>query len=1181
MLQSASPRIVGTLSQVIYASHSSGLKSAALSRGAGEEANSEYGDLRRKRSRPVLADNFTPPIGQTGNETDPDQESKLLRYRGYLGIDVKVLNSDLATLRKGSNVSAHMVDFLLHRSHTVAHEAFQWRSTEVLVFPCAFTRGLLAIDEQGSPVNVEHHLQRLHSQVTTLSLAQIWASSLILLPAQFGGQYVLLAVTNACLAISRSDPARSIHDVLPGHSKPDREPFAILFLSSTSVLEARSLERIKYLIVQYLQLLWKWECGADLEFVDWVDVECPVQDVIEEGGLHVVHHAEVLMKPGVADRLRQAYQRKSTLYTPSSSLGFRTSTAVKMSSESNPNPPTEETVAHPPAIDREPPAHGSSLPQPSHKSKRKGRHKSHSRSSSSDEKSDSSSSTSGISAEKLQRVKKQQKKLKRQLELLSTLLAKTEGALEGDGSISDSTDEDTRKKRKKTKHVKESDVPSSRPLTNQNTGTLTSDPTSSAIGPHESREEHVRSLPKPPTHTAGESGQVTNHHFAPESGDPAPGARTISTSLHIPNPTQQHQTATSASRADPNHESRPLRTPSDTLPSNATPRVEPTTTTHPAVRINDDVDLPELPPVQPEPTFQQQRPALSSLPINEDLLFNEADLPEEDLESYGTPVSVPPADGCFASVHYPDRDTPLRMPTGTITKQAYSFRYQGLSDEARASKIWAIQQRSEACPATFQNVLKSSAKGNFDAQFPDLHPDYIKVRDAEMEKLYLDKTCNTISAAYHQLRSKLKLTGKVESMDKMIIKWLSEPSQPPRPHDLWARSQLNRSDATDSPGPSPVLTQFAKDWQVKKAASLEQLGPEEWEAKRLAIEQEFRKKAFENLVEAERNIWIRQAKAEEKPVDKMTALIRGLPFVTHVVKRFADLAEVPMAILLGAPDPTQPGGLAVYHDTFVGPAPAHVEDFWSGPNQLGTRQIIPEWRRYVADVFQKSQDAIRAEPQTFPDFSGPETASERLPSAATTRVVDLNGIRFIVTPPPLNWCLRTPEREEIIKNLRVAFAESWSKYPAASDFILHTDESSLLSLLYVLPEEAFGRGRVDFAVMRNRTSEFALFEHLPLSQKKMGVGPDGLLTLVDAQEETRCLPGDPKAMDPQVLEAWYNMFTDDSIPEESRFRWTDGKRAPAPQGEQIPGSIEANALNATRRKPKTSKSDTEDLETES
>lgn len=324
-------------------------------------------------------------------------------------------------------------------------------------------------------------------------------------------------------------------------------------------------------------------------------------------------------------------------------------------------------------------------------------------------------------------------------------------------------------------------------------------------------------------------------------------------------------------------------------------------------------------------------------------------------------------------MHYPSCSIPLKMPTGTITKDAYRIRYNGgclsvylrndnssahfpfhpfhlgMSEDEILFKIWGIQQRSEACPAVFQHALKSSAKGNFDVQvhwwltpvlqryhllgedrqarsrylrgsvlpdmfkvFPDLHPDYIKVRDAEMEKAYLDKTCNTISAAYHQLRTKLKVPGKLEVVDKEVIKWLSEPSQPPRPHDLWARSQLDHDKATNPDQRQSGPTQFAKDWKEKKAEYREELGSEKWEANRLSLEQDFRKKAFDNLSDDEQKIWIRQASAESKPVDKMTAFVRGLPFVTHVVKRFTELAQVPMAILLGAPDPQEPGKLLIY-----------------------------------------------------------------------------------------------------------------------------------------------------------------------------------------------------------------------------------------------------------------------------
>lgn len=56
---------------------------------------------------------------------------------------------------------------------------------------------------------------------------------------------------------------------------------------------------------------------------------------------------------------------------------------------------------------------------------------------------------------------------------------------------------------------------------------------------------------------------------------------------------------------------------------------------------------------------------------------------------------------------------------------------------------------------------------------------------------------------------------------------------------------------------------------------------------------------------------------------------------------------------MSQPTGGQDAALIHFHsDTFGGPAPAHIEDFWSGPKQLGTRQILPEWRRFVADAFE-------------------------------------------------------------------------------------------------------------------------------------------------------------------------------------------------------------------------------------
>ncbi|KAG8915273.1 hypothetical protein FRC00_005983 [Tulasnella sp. 408] len=587
-------------------------------------------------------------------------------------------------------------------------------------------------------------------------------------------------------------------------------------------------------------------------------------------------------------------------------------------------------------------------------------------------------------------------------------------------------------------------------------------------------------------------------------------------------------------------------------------------------RLQPDVQLPgETASPQNLPDLPGSSHHTSSLhtspsTINQELIYDKADLPEEPMTNYGQGVHVPQAEGLYATKYYPNRDRPLKMPTGMVTKQAYAFRYNGLESAEVMAIIQAIQDRAEECPAVYHHVLKSSAKGNFDAQvhwwftpifrnyhligedrqarsrylrnsvlpdlfrqFPDLHPDYIKVQDTKMERAYLDRVCNTISSAYHQLRPKLAVAGRVETVDKEIIKWLTEPSQPPRPHDLWARDQLDSNDANGKP--KKELSQFAKDWQAKTTECLATLGAKTWVDNRLSIEQEFRKAAFAKRPEAEKDLWNRRANAKNKPVDKMTALIRGFPFATHVLRRFSDIAEVPIAILIGAPDPQDSSKLIIYHDTFRGPAPAHIEDFWSGPNQLGTSQILPQWRRFVANVYEKSAEAIHAEPQPLPEFVLPseDAPAEELPE----RVVYFNGIRFVVTPPPDNWCIRSPERDDIISNLRTALSESW--------------------------KETFGKGRIDFSAIRERPFDFTCREYLPQTLKRIEEGPGGTLALVNAREPAICLPCDPRNMDVHVLEAWYLMFVDDSIPENRRFRWVNkglGRSSKDKRGQSVTSS---------------------------
>lgn len=131
----------------------------------------------------------------------------------------------------------------------------------------------MALDENASPVNIESVLWSLHSRIMNYTLKQIWRSILLLIPVKMGGQHILLAVSNARLATSQSAPARCVHEVLPGHSKPDRDPFAILFLNSAPFSKPRGCQKLMFLTRKYLGVIWRQLHGSELEFIDWVDVK--------------------------------------------------------------------------------------------------------------------------------------------------------------------------------------------------------------------------------------------------------------------------------------------------------------------------------------------------------------------------------------------------------------------------------------------------------------------------------------------------------------------------------------------------------------------------------------------------------------------------------------------------------------------------------------------------------------------------------------------------------------------------------------------------------------------------------------------------------------------------------------------------------------------------------------------
>lgn len=198
---------------------------------------------------------------------------------------------------------------------------------DVLILPSLLGQGLVSLDKASGPDDLDCELQRLHLQHVPYGLDRVWGSGLLIIPVQIKSQHALLVVTNARLATSQCEPARCVHEVLPGHSKPDRMPFAVLFLTSAPFPKAKEEMGLSSVVRRYLALLWRWYRGSDLEFVDWLSVKVrliypdtctsridaaypksPRQEVISESGLYLVHNAEVVMRPGTADRIRQASQ---------------------------------------------------------------------------------------------------------------------------------------------------------------------------------------------------------------------------------------------------------------------------------------------------------------------------------------------------------------------------------------------------------------------------------------------------------------------------------------------------------------------------------------------------------------------------------------------------------------------------------------------------------------------------------------------------------------------------------------------------------------------------------------------------------------------------------------------------------------------------------------------------------
>lgn len=337
----------------------------------------------------------------------------------------------------------------------------------------------------------------------------------------------------------------------------------------------------------------------------------------------------------------------------------------------------------------------------------------------------------------------------------------------------------------------------------------------------------------------------------------------------------------------------------------------------------------------------------------------------------------------------------------------------GMSSQEVATRTAEHEMACKKCPLVFQEAFKGTARGLFDREvhvwlvpilwnyhnrvqrqdrirflqstirdlfqvFKDLHPDFLKLKDVEMELEYHVKIRNRISSAYYQIARTMKIPGKLEFIDKEVVKYLVEGGNRPRPHDLWAKAELAKGNDEGegleagalNEGPSDT---YASEWQAEANRLQKSMSTKKWLAHRLHLEQEFWKSRFNTLNETEKAFWTAQANIDEKPVDEMAALARGLPFVTLVLDRFSKLTGVPLLVMLGAPDYNDPGKLLVYQyvviptlyctianqyclpfsDIYNHGAPADIADFWNGPDQFGEQCLLPKWRGYVEDFYKR------------------------------------------------------------------------------------------------------------------------------------------------------------------------------------------------------------------------------------
>lgn len=149
-------------------------------------------------------------------------------------------------------------------SHAFA-QAFEYEAeaiTKTVVFPVLF---FARLNEKKDPPSGtrDEVFKHAHEAISQYD-AEVWKSSLILIPAQVERRWILFAVCNANEARSSQRVLPARQTIEPGEVKPDGARFCVLSLDP----EGRSQSKSRRLIMDYLKYDYLQKTGEALEYFE-------------------------------------------------------------------------------------------------------------------------------------------------------------------------------------------------------------------------------------------------------------------------------------------------------------------------------------------------------------------------------------------------------------------------------------------------------------------------------------------------------------------------------------------------------------------------------------------------------------------------------------------------------------------------------------------------------------------------------------------------------------------------------------------------------------------------------------------------------------------------------------------------------------------------------------------------